>query len=389
MPRRSTRNQRSQAQKVTRSELRRKLGKLDMDEEETKSTGTLAGEASGTDTTTHPTHGPTKIEISTYPLVERWEQIEDAERAEIQKKHKARTSPFAFEPEYLPFQIHAAVPIHGRFTREIESDIVKCNSIEAIKDIAKSSLPLEFQRSNMKLDETKFAGIMTYGPTPEFSKKSIHNVTRGLFLDEDAYKKWWLTVNMTKREPGDMVKVAVVLWHVEEAKAKAIQLPDFWTEENVRVLGNQLEKLDWPIFMSQSELEEGCRAYEKLQGQLQEARNDAVLASSWQDQVKEAEAKLRKLAAAYKKMSGQVKAMSDALEKGEMKKLGALMAATMKVIEAKEKAEEKGKGKAKAAPAKPLAFVPVEESEEEAEEDVAADGGDDPYDDDYNPLLDF
>ncbi|KAL2408486.1 hypothetical protein ABEF93_004067 [Exophiala dermatitidis] len=380
MPPKPSRRQRGQAQKVTRAELRRKLGKLDMDEEENKSTGT-AGESSGADTTTHPTHGPTKIEISTYPLVEKWEQIEDAERADIQKKHRARTSPFAFEPEYLPFQIHAAVPIHGRFTREIESDIVKCNSIEAIKDIAKSSLPLEFQRSNMKLNETKFAGIMTYGPTPEFSKKSIHNVTRGLFLDEDAYKKWWLTVNMTKREPGDMVKVAVVLWHVEEAKAKAIQLPDFWTEENVRVLGNQLEKLDWPIFMSQSELEQGCRAYEKLQGQLQEARNDAALAGTWKDERKAMQADLRRAVAASEKVTAKAEAMVAAFEKGDMAELGRLAD--------KWKKDAKGKGKAKAAPAKPLAFVPVEESEEEAEEDVAADGGDDPFDDDYNPLLDF
>ncbi|EXJ77105.1 hypothetical protein A1O3_10263 [Capronia epimyces CBS 606.96] len=378
-----TRHQKNQQDKTKRSELRRRFGGLDIDQKDNATSDTQSAAAPTAAPARHPTHGPTTIEISKFPLVERWEQIEEAERASISRRHKARTGPFAFEPEYLPVQIHAAVPVHGSFTREIESDIVKCNTIEAIKDIAKSSLPLEFKRSNMKLNETKFAGIMTYGPTTEFSTRTVNNVTRGLFLDEDAYKKWWMTVNMTKREEGDMVKVAVVLWHEGEAKAKGVQLPDFWTEENTRVLGNMLERLDWPIFMSQSELEAGCRAYEKLQGQLQEARSDAILAGDWKDERKELKSEvtslngqLRRAVAANTKFSGQLMAISKAFDEGDMEKAGGLLTACKKAIEAKEKREA----------------AEAEEEDEEAEggeaveeEEEDAYGPGDPSDDEWVP----
>ncbi|EXJ83246.1 hypothetical protein A1O1_06865 [Capronia coronata CBS 617.96] len=357
-----TRQQRAQGDKVKRSALRRRFGGLDIDEQaNTSSVAETTEEPTEAPTATpdiHPSHGPTTIEISKFPLVEKWERIEEAERKQIAQRHATRTGPYGFEPDYLPVQIHAAVPIHGRFTREIESDIVKCNTIEAIKDIAKTSLPLEFQRSNMKLKETKFAGIMTYGPTNVFSTKSIRNVTRGLFLDEEAYKKWWMTVNMMPRKEGDMVKVVVVLWHESEAKAKAVQLPDFWTEENARVLGNMFEKLDWPIFMSQSELEAGCRAYVKIQEQLQEARNDAILAGAWKEERKALKGEVRRAVVAADKVTAKCDAIVAAFEKGDMAGVARLAGKWRKAAAAKE--------------------VVADEVEEEV---------DDPYDDDFVPCL--
>lgn len=370
---------------MKRTDLRRKFGGLDLDEEENNPSSSKTTETVTSAPTRHPTHSPTTIEISKFPLVESWEQIEEAERKEVARKHKARTGPLAFEPEYLPFQIHAAVPIHGRFTREIESDIVKCNTIEAIKDIAKSSLPLEFKRTNMKLNETKFAGIMTYGPANEFSTRTVNNVTRGLFLDEDAYKKWWLTVNMTIREEGDMVKVAVVLWHESEAKAKAVQLPDFWTEENTRVLGNTLEKLDWPVFMTEAELEEGCRAYEKMQRQVQEARGEAALAAAWPEERKALKGEVRRAVTAAGRVTAKCDAIVAALEKGDVAE------ATRLAVEWRKGADSKAKaGEAAAAAAAADATEETEEAvleEVEVDDDVDADGGDDPYDDDFVPCL--
>ena len=238
-----------------------------------------------------PDEPATKVEISQFPLYETWETIEEEEREVIIKKHKSRTGPIAFEPEYLPVQVHVAAPIAGRFTREIESDIVACNTLEAVKDIVKNSLIFELKRTNINAARTKFAGVMIYGPTNEFTKATIHEHTRGLFLDPVAFKKWWLTVNMAKRADGDMVKIGVVLCDVDEAFAKKKDLPDFWTEPNARILGNFLDGVDLPDW--DLDIEQGCRSYVKMQQQVQEARLEAAYAGGdWKVDKKRLEAEV-------------------------------------------------------------------------------------------------
>ncbi|KIV84138.1 hypothetical protein PV11_06111 [Exophiala sideris] len=277
------------------------------------------------------THEPaTNVEISQFPLYDTWECIEEEEREAIIKTHKSRTGPIAFEPEYLPVQVHVAAPLAGRFTREIESDIVKCNTLEAVKEIVKDSLIFELKRTNINAARTKFAGVMIYGPTTEFTKATIRKYTRGLFLDPVAFKKWWLTVNMAKRADGEMVKIGVVLCDVDEAFAKQKDLPDFWTEPNARILGNFLDGLDLPDW--DLDIEQGCRSYVKMQQQVQEARLEAAYAGGdWKHDKKRLEAENSRL----KKAND---ALVAAVMEGDMEKAVSIANAGKKSLKGKEKA---------------------------------------------------
>ncbi|KAI1613414.1 hypothetical protein EDD36DRAFT_439267 [Exophiala viscosa] len=275
----------------------------------------------------------TNVEISQFPLYETWETIEEEEREAIITTHKIRTGPIAFVPEYLPVQVHVAAPTAGRFTREIESDIVACNTLEAVRDIVKNSLIFELKRTNINAARTKFAGVMIYGPTNEFTKATIHQYTRGLFLDPVAFKKWWLTVNMAKRADGDMVKIGVVLCDVDEAFAKKKDLPDFWTEPNARILGNFLDGLDLPDW--DLDIEQGCRSYVKMQQQVQEARLEAAYAGGdWKVDKKRLEAEVARL----KTMEGCYDALVTAIMEGDMDKAVSMATAGKKSIKGKEKA---------------------------------------------------
>jgi hypothetical protein len=278
--------------------------------------------------------------ISKYPLFQEWEAIEEAERAQVAQTHKRRTGPTTvFEPQYLPVQVHVAAPQHGRFTREVESDIVACNSINAIQELVKSSLVFELVRTNIDPTRTHFAGLMTYGPATkeEFSMKNIHKHTRGLFLDADAFKKWWLTVNASDRPEGSMVKIAVVLWDVDEAAAKRVALPHFWTEPGARILGNFLDGLECPIW--DLDVEAGCRNYVKLQGELQQARAAAVdtTMGNWMAEKK-----------ALEEERDASKAMCDALANAinKAKLRDAVRLARQWIKSSATKEEGKGKGKA-------------------------------------------
>lgn len=262
-----------------------------------------------------------KIEISRFPLYETWETIEEEEKVAIVETHKARSGPIAFEPEYLPVQVHVAAPQHGRFTREVESDIVK------------DSLVFDLKRTNIDPKRAKFAGVMIYGPTSDFTTASIHNYTRGLFLDPVAFKRWWLTVNMAKRVDGAMVKIAVVLWDADEAAAKQKDLPDFWTEPNARISGNFLDGLETPIW--DLEVEQGCRSYVKIQQQVQEARLQAAYAGGdWKHDKKRLEAEVARL----KKLEGHHDALVAAVREGDMEKAVSLATAEKKSVKSKRKA---------------------------------------------------
>ncbi|KAI1626489.1 hypothetical protein EDD37DRAFT_349928 [Exophiala viscosa] len=272
----------------------------------------------------------TNVEISQFPLYETWETIEEEEREAIIKTHKIRTGPIAFVPEYLPVQVHVAAPIAGRFTREIESDIVACNTLEAVRDIVKNSLIFELKRTNINAARTKFAGVMIYGPTNEFTKATIHKYTRGLFLDPVAFKKWWLTVNMAKRADGDMVKIGVVLCDVDEAFAKKKDLPDFWTEPNARILGKFLDGLDLPDW--DSDIEQGCRSYVKMQQQVQEARLEAAYAGG------DCKVDKKRLEAEVARLKKANDALVAAITEGDMEKAVSVATAGKKSIKGKEKA---------------------------------------------------
>jgi len=320
-------------QKIQKQQLRRKFGELEVDNASDGAEATTPD-----DTSPDVTIPETNILISKYPLVEKWEDVEAAEAEEVTRKHASRLR--WFDPEKLPVLVHVAAPQSGRFTREVQSDIEQMNNIEAVKDLVKSSLVFELIRTNIDPSRARFAGLMVYGPTTEFATKSIHSFTRGLFLQEAAFKKWWLSVHMRQRVPGDMVKIAVVLWDVDEAAAKRIELPDFWTEGNARVLANHLEKLEMPIW--DLEIEKGCRSYVKMQEQVLEARIQATnaMGGDWKIERKALQVELRKAVKSKEKLANYSDALANAIDEANMEEAARLVAEWKKAIKGKGKAKE-------------------------------------------------
>ncbi|KIX92328.1 uncharacterized protein Z520_11936 [Fonsecaea multimorphosa CBS 102226] len=348
-------------------QLRQKMDDLDV------------ADGAAQDTVADVTKPETTITTTKYPLLEKWEELEAAEAEEIAHKHKHTTGWLL--PESLPVLVHVAAPNAGRFTREVQSDIELMNSIEAVKDLVKDSLIFELKRTNIDVTKTRFAGLMVYGPTTEFKPETIKGFTRGLFLQEAAYKKWWLSVSMSQRIPGDMVKIAVVLWHQDEASAKQVTLPNFWTDETARVLGNHLEKLEMPAW--DLEIEKGCRAYSKMQEQVLEERVKRIeaetKASKEADLKKELQKQNEELTIQLGKLERRVKSLVNAIEANDMEKAARLVAQSQK------SSKRKGKGKANDEGLIDEGEAAGDEEEEGVEDqDVEmADGGDDPNDSDY------
>jgi len=258
----------------------------------------------------------------------------------------------------LPVQVHAAGPLAGRFTSEIESDIVKCNTLDAVKTIVKECLVFELIRSKMDPRRTRFAGVMTYyGPTAEFAKDTIGSHTRGLFLDPDSFKKWWLAVATSKRVEGEKVKMAVVLWNAEEAAAKRVELPDFWPNLNARLLSDLLGGKEYPIW--DLEVEKSCNNLIKTHQQLQEARNDAALATNdvWKAERKELQNRVKALEFCEAKLNKII----DAFEGGDLPEVARLIAE-----------EKKSKGKPREEEADNVPKDEVYEDEEEDEDTCMA-----------------
>ncbi|KAK5421672.1 hypothetical protein LTR90_003162 [Exophiala xenobiotica] len=83
---------------------------------------------------------PTNTLLSKDPLYEQWETMEEEDCGRVQDAYRSKTGAFAFQPAYLPVQVHVAAPQQGRFTREIETDIIRFNTLEAVKDVFTSSL---------------------------------------------------------------------------------------------------------------------------------------------------------------------------------------------------------------------------------------------------------
>ncbi|OAP55456.1 hypothetical protein AYL99_10429 [Fonsecaea erecta] len=318
------------------------------------------------------TNPETTITTTKYPLFETWERLESAQVGEITHQHKHTTGWLL--PQIMPVLVHVAAPQAGRFTREVQSNIDNMNSIEAVKDLVKNSLLFELKRTNIEVTKAQFAGLMVYGPTTEFKPDTIKSFTRGLFLQEAAFKDWWLTVAKSQRVPGDMVKIAVVLWHSDEAATKQVTLPNFWTANTARLLRNHLEKLEtlpWDL-----DIEGDCRSYVKMQEQMLEARVKAVDAETKamkaDDLNRELKVEQENLIAAQKCLDEEVNTLTKlkdslvkAIEANDMESAARLVAASQK------SSKQKDKGK-------------VEETEEGEAEDVKMmDGGDDPNDSDY------
>ncbi|KAK5189892.1 hypothetical protein LTR99_004165 [Exophiala xenobiotica] len=297
--RNKTKNDKQRAKRSS-NKTEKKTLVSEFDEMEVGSSSTAASQPTPSASEPQPTvSGNQATLISKYPLYERWESMEEEERGRVRDAHRIQTGPFAFQPEYLPVQIHVAAQQQGRFTREIESDMVKCNTIEAVKDVVKSSLTHELVRTNIDPTRTKFAGLMIYGPTKEFTKESIRNHTKGLFLDADAYKKWWLQTNKTRTWDGEMVKIAVVLWHQEEAAAKQVELPDFWTNPTAGMLANYLEKMK--SLWEGDEFEQANLAYVRMLERLQQQRCEAEETRAQLTEKMDTLVKARRLAVQWKK----------------------------------------------------------------------------------------
>ena len=313
-PKRNKRQQQLAKRSGDRAEKKNLVRKFD--DMELAGSSTAASQPTTSASEPHPSvsseQAPTDTLISKHPLYEKWETMEEEERGRVRDAHRSQTGPFAFQPAYLPVQIHVAAPQQGRFTREIETDIIQCNTLKAVQDVVKSSLSHELVRTNIDPTRTKFAGLvsavlndhplftqpdmsiltiawcaktycvflqMIYGPATQFSVKSVSSRTRGLFVDPDAYKKWWLDIVKSQSPHGEVVKMAVILWDQEEAAAKQVELPDFWTNPTARLLANYLEKIEPPIW-ERGELEQANTTYVKMQERLQQQRWEAEEARS-------------------------------------------------------------------------------------------------------------
>ncbi|OAL39152.1 hypothetical protein AYO20_01470 [Fonsecaea nubica] len=336
-------------------------------------------------------HPKTTITNTKYPLLETWEELGVAEAEKITHKHKNITGWLL--PEILPVLVHVAAPQAGRFTREVQSDIDTMNSIEAVKDLVKDSLIFELKRTNIEVSKTRFAGLMVYGPSTEFRRETIKSFTRGLFLQEAAFKKWWLTVNMSHRVPGDMVKIAVVLWHADEAAVKQVTLPNFWTDETTRILGNHLEKLEMPGW--DLDIEKGCCNYVQMQQQVLEARARAVEAETkamkandlggvWQKEKGDLETRMKTLEASSHGLEQMVNKLTKskddlvhAIEAYDMEEVARLVANW------KRSSRRRAKSKTQTSVDAGEASGNEEEIPARHEDVEMADGCDDPKDSDY------
>ena len=272
-------------------------------------------------------------------------------------------------PELLPIQVHVAAPVAGRFTREVESDIEQLNTIEAVKDLVQSSMYFELQCSNIDLLSTKFAGLMTYGPAFTFDKPTYQGTQRGLFLQEAAFKKWWLTVTKTARVPGEHVKIAVVLFEVEEAAARQVQVPDFWTNEAARILANPAKSLEWRPW--EVTLEKGGRSLATFQRQQQDLRGAFARVSS---KLEAAEGVAKERGASLKKVGAKEARVVLAGEKLAAAVEAAGLVGGARLVAAWRKAVGMGMGSRLAAN--------EEEDEDEDEDEAAAAAANDNGEDD-------
>jgi hypothetical protein len=160
------RNKRKQ-QRAKRSEDRvdKKTLVSKFDEMEVGSSSTAASQptpsASEPQPSTSSDQAQTNVLMSKYPFYDQWETMEEEERQRVRDSHASQVGPLGFRPNYLPVRVHIAAPQQGRFTREVESSMIDCNTLEAVKDIAKSSLVFELVRTDIDPARARFAGLVS------------------------------------------------------------------------------------------------------------------------------------------------------------------------------------------------------------------------------------
>lgn len=207
------------------------------------------------------------------PISDQYEEIEQEECADIARLHRIKVANAVYFNQNIPIQVHISVPEIGRVTHEVETTLNDIRTIETVVDFAKESLAFEISRARIDTERTVFAGLMIYGPTDNFERVAVFPHTRGLFLSDNAYKKWWLGVTSSSNDGNVMIKIGVVLWDRLVAEQKGLKLPPFWDQVKDSNRGKALEKPEWNITLE--DLENGCRSYLKMQEQVQEARTAA------------------------------------------------------------------------------------------------------------------
>lgn len=364
-PRKASSHTKNQIRKAKAAKLRRDLKQLDINEDPVEDAPQLA-----------QTFPPETIQnTSDLPVLDRYEAIEKEEREAIAKQHKAKVANSIYFNQDLPVRVHVSVPQNGRITREVETTIGECRNIELVVDLVKNSLVFELERAGIDSDRTRFAGLMAYGPTNDFSKDNIIHHTRGLFLDDITYKKWWLGVARTARTDGDMLQIAVVLWDEVEAAKRGRKLPPFWSQAKNKSLGSMLKKLEWNI--EEKQLEIGCRSYAKMQEQVAEARNAAAATPGGEDKAEKkylqgmaakAQAKAAKAEAEAAVAKFRLNEAMEAMQRNDMEAMRSLVA---------EWAREPRRRR-----------LAIEVDEDESEEDVESNDDDDDIDDDSDYVED-
>lgn len=204
------------------------------------------------------------------PISDQYEEIEQEECAEIARLHRIKVANAVYFNQNIPIQVHISVPEIGRVTHEVETTLNDIRTIETVVDLAKGSLAFEIRSARIDTERTVFAGLMIYGPTDNFARVAVFPHTRGLFLADGAYKKWWLEVAKSSNDDKVMIKIGVVLWDRLVAEQKGLKLPPFWNQAKDSLRGKGLEKPEWNITLK--DLQIGCRSYLKMQEQVQEAR---------------------------------------------------------------------------------------------------------------------
>ncbi|KIW93640.1 uncharacterized protein Z519_06245 [Cladophialophora bantiana CBS 173.52] len=189
-----------------------------------------------------------------------------------------------------------------------------------------------------------------------------------------------------------MVKIAVVLWHADEAGVKQADLPDIWTDVTARMIGNHLEKLEMPIW--DLEIQKSYRSWVKMRERLLEARMAAAKAKT--DAMK-ADGSKKELSKKFKEIqTGHEKLVAVKERSGEtdnkFTKLGASFVDAIKAQDMEKAARlaaewrKTSKGKSKANAEELVDEGEKDDDEERSEEDEdeeMGDDGDDPDDSDH------
>lgn len=171
-----------------------------------------------------------------------------------QKLHNTPSLPKVIKRSHLgqrlPIWLHVVDPQNRRITREVKVGLRDVQTIKTVNTFIQSNLGFEIKRAGISTKRTVLVGLVTYGPTTDFSSDTIVRHTQGLFTSDVDYKSWWLGVGDLLKNKGETVKVAAMLWNKREARKKEFKVPPFWNQildEGTGTLGSEMEKPGWNI----------------------------------------------------------------------------------------------------------------------------------------------